>query len=292
MTRYISDYTTREDVSDQLEKGDPGSGVPAPVTAEYNEFVAYVDRAVHAASQFLSRTTYRVFVPYKDTREYYFADMRIDNNLWCYYGDYGILRLDDDLIVTGSITWDGTLLSVSYYREHPNNRLPYSEIRFDRDNLPSWGTDFGDAIAVDGTWGYHDNLSQAYTTIEGSITINDSSTSLTVADAALYRTWQYIRLESELMQITARNESTEVLTVRRGVNGTTAASHSNVSVEVFNMVDDIRLAATRLAAWLYNHRNDLGTQLILTDGSAIRNEVPAMVDDTIASLRRYVSYSA
>lgn len=295
MSRYVSDYTTREDVQDQLDTSDPGSGVPAPVTAEYTEFITYVDRAIHAASQFLSRgnQTGRVFAPYRDTYTYYFDDLRNDPNRWFYRGKYGILRLEEDLLVTNAITWDGTVLSSSYYREYPHNALPYEQVRFERKNMPAFGTDFGDAVVIDGTWGYHDNTSQMYTVIESGITVADATTtSITVTDAAVYRVWQYIKLESELMQITARNEDTEALTVKRGVNGTTAESHSSVSVSVFNPVEDIRLAATRLAAWLYNHRNDLGTQLTLVDGSSIRNEIPAMVDDTIMSLRRYTPLSA
>lgn len=287
MTRYISDISTREDVTEQLEKANPGSGVPAPVTADYADFVAYVDRAIHAASQYISRMTERVFVPYKDTRNYYFNEI-------CRNGEYdtsgGIttLKLGEDLLVTSSLTWDGSVLSASYYRERPSNALPYQSILFDRDNLPAIGTDFDDCIAIVGTWGYHDNTSQMYTEVDSSVTLaNGTVTSLTVTDAALYRVWQYIKIEDELLQITARNETTDVLTVKRGVNGTTAAAHAAQACSVYNPVEDVRIAATRLAAWAYNNRTDLGTQLILTDGSAIRNEIPAFVNETITRLKRY-----
>jgi hypothetical protein len=112
-------------------------------------------------------------------------------------------------------------------------------------------------------------------------------TSLTVTNAAFYRVWQYIKIEDELLQITARNETTDALTVLRGVNGTTAAIHTAQACSVFNPVEDIRSAATHLAAWAYNNRADLGTQLTLPDGGSIRNEVPAFVFDTILSLKRY-----
>jgi hypothetical protein len=287
MTRYISDICTREDVTEQLEKADPGSGVPAPVTAEYADFVAYVDRAIHAASQYISRVTERVFVPYKDTRNYYFNEICL-NGAYNTRGGMTTLKLGEDLLVTSSLTWDGTLLSASYYRERPSNALPYQSILFDRDNLPSMGTDFDDCIAIVGTWGCHDNTSQMYTQVDSSVTLaTTTATSLTVTDAALYRVWQYIKIEDELLQITARNESTEVLTVKRGVNGTTAAAHTAQACSVFNPVEDIRIAATRLAAWAYNNRADLGTQLSLPDGGSIKNEIPAFVNETLTRLRRY-----
>lgn len=291
MATYISDYTTREDVEDQLEKADPGASVPAPVTAEYNEFVAYVDQAIHAVSQFISRYTGRVFVPYKDTQSYKFRHFG-DSTIWHYsrYKKAYVLKLKADLLVTSSVTWDGTLLSATDYDEY--DILPYHELHFDPNTLQAYGTDFSDSVDIVATWGYHDNTSQMYTVIDSSVTIDSSSTSLTVADAALYRTWQYIKIEDELLQIIARNESTEVLTVKRAVNGTSAAAHNSQSVSVFNPVDDIRLAATRLAAWAYMHRNELGTQLTLTDGSTIRNEVPPFVFETLDKLQRYADLSA
>jgi hypothetical protein len=287
MTRYISDVTTREDVSEQLEKSNPGSGVDAPVTAEYADFVAYVDRAVHAASQYITRKTERVFVPYKDTQEYKFRKFN-DSNVWCYDSQQGayILKLREDLLVTSSVTWDDTLLSATDYDE--SDTLPYRELHFDPATLLPRGTGFSDSVDVVGWWGYHDNTSQMYTVVDSSVTLaTTTATALTVDDAALFRTYQYIKIEDELLQITARNETTDILTVVRGVNGTTAALHTSQACSVFNPVEDIRSAATHLAAWAYNNRADLGTQLTLPDGGSIRNEVPAFVFDTILSLKRY-----
>jgi hypothetical protein len=287
MPRYVSDYTTREDVQDQLEKANPGASVPAPVTAEYNEFVAYVDRAVHAASQFITRHTHRVYVPYKDTREYFFNELA-GNGDWLYLDGIPALDLGEDLLVLSSVTWADTLLSASYYREYPQNEQPYSHIKFAQANPLSWGSEFNDSVDVTGTWGYHDNTSQMYTQIDASVTINGSATSLTVTSAALYRTYQYIKIEDELLQITARDTTTNALTVKRGVNGTTAAAHTSMPCSVFNPVEDIRLAATRLAAWAYNNRNDLGTQLTLPDGGSIKNEVPAFLYETLDNLQRNI----
>jgi hypothetical protein len=287
MPRYVSDYTTREDIINQLEKADPGASVPAPVTAEYAEFVAYVDSAIHAVSQFISRYTDCVFVPYKDTRQYFFNEIA-DNGDWLYLDGGPTLVLGEDLLVLSAVTWNDELLSASYYREYPANEQPYSHIKFSGAGLPSWGSEFNDTIDVNGTWGYHDNTSQMYTQIDANVTINAIATSLTVTSAALYRTYQYIKIEDELLQITARNETTHVLTVKRGVNGTTAAAHTTQAVSVFNPVEDIRLTATRLAAWAYNNRNDLGTALTLTDGSSIKNELPAFVYETLDKLQRQV----
>ena len=65
------------------------------------------------------------------------------------------------------------------------------------------------------------------TTLNGAI--NDSVTSVTVTDGSSYPSEGDYRIlvDTEVMQVTAR--SSNVLTVVRGVDGTTAASHADAS---------------------------------------------------------------
>lgn len=279
MPRYLSHLTTREDVQDQLEKASPDSTHTA-------EFRAYVDSTIPAASAIIANYCERDFVPFTQALTIYQNDSEWAK-AWSYYRStlrFYLSHIQDaDLLEVDSISLDGTSIASSAYRLAPTNTSPSWQIVFNRNvvSLPS-NTDFDTAIVITGTYGYHTNLSQLYTEIETGITVADATTtSVTVADASLYRTWQYIKLEDELMQITARDEDTKVLTVKRGVNGTTAASHASVAVSIVNVLDDIRLACTRLVAWAYNNRNDLGTQLQLPDGSVVRNQVPAFVKDTL-----------
>ncbi len=284
MPIYYSDFTTREDVRNQLMRGDLAGTDPAPVNSEDEDFVDYVDTAIHALSRFIAQQTHRVFVPYKDSKTWYFNDRRFLRNLYACYPPK--LDLDEDLLVLSSATWDGTLLSASYAREYPVNSLPYEAIQFDSTNLPSIGSDFGDGLIIAGIWGYHTNLAEAWETVSSSVTLGTSSvTSLSVTDASLYKTWQYIRIEDEYLQITARNETTDVLTIKRGVNGTTAAAHTAQACQVFKPVSDIELAATRLVCYAYSHRNDRGNQVeVLPDGTVNLNTVPLLVQ---ATLRNY-----
>ena len=286
MPRYLSDLTTREDVQEQVEKASQTSTLSA-------EFNAYVDTAIHAASAIIANYCERDFVAFTQALTIYQND-----NEWARAWEYyrGALKFymqhiqDADLLEVDSISLDGTSIAGSAYRLAPTNTYPAWQVVFDNNlvSLPS-GTGFDTAIVITGTFGYHNNISQMYTEIEDTITVaSTTTTSVTVADASLYRTWQYIKLEDELMQITARDETTEILTVKRGVNGTTAAIHTSVAVSTFNVIDDIRLACTRLVAWAYNNRTDLGTQLQLPDGSVVRNQVPAFVKDTLDAHIRLV----
>ena len=62
------------------------------------------------------------------------------------------------------------------------------------------------------------------TALNDGTDINSSDTTVTVDDATGIQVGAYIRLESEIMKVTA--VSTNDLTVTRGVLGTTAASHA------------------------------------------------------------------
>lgn len=289
MARYYGDLTSREDVEAQLMKADPGNSVPAPVTDEYADFVTYVDSAIHAVSIKIAKECARRFVPYLATEQFFFGFGRemLDDNV--YDALYRRLSLPVDLLVTNSVTWDGTLLSATDFDEASDEGFPYQYILFNPDSSLNWG-DWGDSVDVVGIWGYHRNLDSAWSEVSASVTIDSSSSGLSVSSAAAYKTWQTIRCESEYMQITARDETGNVLTVRRGALGTTAAEHSSKAVDVFNIEKDIQLAATRYAAWAYVHRNDRGDRIdVLPDGSVSLNEVPAFVRDAINQNRRAIS---
>jgi hypothetical protein len=287
MTRYTSDLTTVEAVIRQLAKADPGT-LPTAAQAEYDDFFDLLKTdIIPMTSAYILQYCNRAFVPYVETKSYYFRDI-LRNGQWIANRSGLRLMLDDDLLVTTSITWDGTVMTSTEWRELEPRSLPYWAIEFDEDStVVDVDTDtFTNSIDVAGIWGYHTNASQMYRQVDASVTINSSSTSLTVTDASLYETLQYIKIESEWMQITSRNETTEVLTVKRGVNGSTAAAHNAVAVSVYNPVDDIRQAATRLASWAYQHRNDLGDRIQFTDGTVVITAMPAFVREVLQNKKR------
>ena len=108
-------------------------------------------------------------------------------------------------------------------------------------------------------------------------TLSSSATTITVADASRYEILQFLKIEDELLQVTARNTTTDVITVLRGVNGTTATAHTDYTIMSVNVIPDVALAATRLVAWAYQKRNDLGDRVQLMDGSSAVTEMPSFV---------------
>lgn len=286
MPRYYGDLTTLQDVQNQLEKASASS----TLTADFNSYMA---DAIPGISRFIASECERDFVPYIDTLTLTGTD-DYTYRAWGYRRGHFRLYLDElpngDILEIDSLTIEGTAVSSSAYRLEPNNRWPPQYVVFNDSvaGIPTSGLyDFDHETVIVGTFGYHNDPNQLYTEIETGASLGTTTgTSLSVTDADDYRVYEYIRMESEFLQVVARDTEADTLTVRRGVQGSTAATHSSVAIERVNVISDIQLAATRLVSWAYNNRNDLGTQLQLPDGSVIRNQMPAFVKSIINRHRR------
>ena len=275
---YLSDYTTPDAVIRQLDKAD-ASVSPIAAQAEYTDFFNLIVPYCRQASSYITNYTGDAYVPYKEPRSYYMRDLALDRRM-----SRGRLFLDAPLLVVSSITWNNTLLSATQWRV-PND-LPYRAIVFD--SGLGWSGDFNADIEIVGTWGVHNQLSTMYTVVEvitGSLTI--SGTSIVVANASAYELLSYLRISGELLHVTAKNTFTNTLTVTRGVNGTTAAAYTTTyTIERYNVLPDIALAATRLASFMYQRRSDATGRTQYGDGSTVLADLPMMVKET---LDKYVS---
>lgn len=122
-------------------------------------------------------------------------------------------------------------------------------------------------IYVTGTWGWHEDYAHAFDsvdTVKDALGINASVTSITVADAdgadgdgyiPRFSPGNLLKIESEFLDVTAVSTTTNILTVKRGVNGSTAAVHAkNTAIAVYRVDDRIQRIATRQAALLYARR--------------------------------------
>ena len=103
----------------------------------------------------------------------------------------------------------------------PYNTSPKVEIELNEDT--SKGFHGGQqTLSVTGVWGYSNDLSGEKTTT-GTIA-TETETAWGVEDASTLNTAQTIKVDDEQMYITGISSNT--LTVERGVNGTTAATHT------------------------------------------------------------------
>lgn len=289
MSRYPSIFTTPESVILQLEKANPGVP-PNPSNAIYADFFAFITRTCREASEYIENQCDRTFVPYLADREYFHRDLYDDDLL-----RYGRLNMLEDLLVCNAVTWEGgdlttTIVSPTDYRFMPVNITPSITIRFNMYNVPSFTpSDFNATTTISGWWGYHSNLRAAYTVTQAAFTCTGSETDVdvTAGTADNYQTFQYLRCENELMLITAIDTTLDVLTVERGMNGTTAIAHSVAALSRWNVIPDLALCATRLVAFLYSRRNDIGS-IQYADGSTLIDKLPTAVIETMKYYERRV----
>lgn len=247
--------------------------------------------AVHAASSLAHGYTHRWFVPFVQTRTY----DAIGDHIGAYY-----LDLDTDLLELTTLTnGDSAAIASSIYLLRPSNVTPKNRIELRLSGFTSfrYNTDWQAAISVDGIWGYHDDYTNAWGSTGQTLAsgINSSATTFDVTSAAAsvddqYRTafevLGYLKIENEMLQIT--NISTDTLTVLRGVNGTTAASHSSgVAIKNYRQIPEIESAVGSLAAWLYRNRQTIGERVTFLSGAEIvTNIAPQNIRDTLVRYER------
>lgn len=110
------------------------------------------------------------------------------------------------------------------------------------------------AVRITGVWGWHRNYAAAWQDSQDTLAalLSSSATTLSVANAdgadqmgltPRFEVGQLLRIESEFLAVTGVNTATNVLTVVRGCNGTTAAAHaSGQRIDVWHAHDLVRQA--------------------------------------------------
>lgn len=258
---FTQDYTTFERFDRQIRSNTSDESV----VTDYDIIRQYI----RDASRFFANTTRRSYVPYDFTHEV----KNIPEN-FSYDGRF--LWLPDDCFAISVLTsTDGTTISSSLYRFSHQYLQTHYQIEINPNaRLTTVSNDnFRQRYEITGTWGYHQDYDEAWeasTTLDGAI--DDSVTTIRVASVANLERLQYLKIDSEYMQITGAIPTSAPLdlTVKRGVNGSSATAHDNSSVVSYWWVEsDVNLAVTRLAVGLYRTRTNAGSQLRFIDGTVL-----------------------
>ncbi len=151
----------------------------------------------------------------------------------------GIYMSDDD-----GLTYATTLASDDYYTARGGNyeAYPWTEIVLSQNGDYDYWYSGERSVKITGTWGYREDYANAWedSLDTTALAVNASQTTVTVADANGANQWgltprfqvgQLLRIDSEYFTVTGSNTTTNVLTVVRACNGTTAATH-NASVRI------------------------------------------------------------
>lgn len=217
-----------------------------------------------AASRMWDGSTRRTFYP------------RIETRYYDHPADATRLKVDDDLLEVVTFTTQNGNEEVSsddYYLMCGTsyNLMPYNRLVMKTDgDMPVllYSDRVQRANAMTGIWGYHEDWADAWQNSNDTVAddpLTAATTTLTVAGVEgkdiygmvpRFKVQMLLKIEDEYLYVTSKNTAANTLTVRRGVNGTTAAAHDAASaICIYQPMEDVAHAAKRLAAWLYAQRS-------------------------------------
>lgn len=240
---------------------------------------------IHEASGLFQSKTLRTFMPYYQARTYDALGSHISPT---------ILDVDEDLLEIVTLTnGDGTTVASTEYVLRETNYYPKwrIEVLSNKTTRFNYTEEWQAAITVAGFWGYVENYINAFpnlTTITEDV--DASETSITVADADDLEVLDYVRIGSgtEIMQVMEVFPSSDTITVTRGQLGTTASTYTNgAALKRFRQNPEIRMAVTRLAAFLYDHRDTLDNYVQIADsGITLDGRFPREIVMVMEKYRR------
>lgn len=161
-------------------------------------------------------------------------------------------------------------------------------------NVANCGQVF-ETVVITGFWGMREfyNTDGFIATAQTSPAMNAVQTSVITSGAwgadafgasPLFSAGNLIRIDNELMDVTAADSATMTLTLRRGIRGSTAATHLiNTPILLWYPEDDVVQEATRQAALLYSRRGAFQQTTISPDGVTV-----SYPSDLLASLRAMI----
>lgn len=251
-------YALVDDFLKMKNIGKSGFIVPSDTGTE--KIDAYLERA----TRFIERTTRRDFIPWIETREfslpYAYIDLRIRSS------HMSQLALDADLLELHSLSVNDQVVSTDDYFLLEHNTMPKSLIAprrawtYRTTNLLKR---YDDAIIkVTGLWGYAEKRYPDEFWIDTGLTLDTSGgitstqTTFTVSSAAqidnsghtAFIAGRMLRIDNELMELVSVNTSTNVLTVRRGMRGSTKAIHTTeAEIKRWRVMEDIVEATLQVA---------------------------------------------
>lgn len=268
--KYRSAFCTLDSVVRQLELGNStdynlATAMDTLIGSKYANSITRIHDLIYDQSEQLYNVVGRTGIPYQDT--YTLKGHAWRGDYW-HNADMGQHRmyLPDDLLSVTSYTWSGVALDTDEYETIPNGAFPAEEIAIYDDVSLAVPASRTESVVLVGIWGYHHNPAimwlNSNDTVQDGAGISSSVQEITVDNAdglnpngvKRFETLQYIKVDDEFMLITGVNTATNKLTVKRGVNGTTAAAHSNgATIYTFTPDDIFTTAVRRRVVFLYNN---------------------------------------
>jgi len=232
---------------------------------------------IQSASEYIELATNRIFLPVTATKSF---DVPLEDPTHRLY-------LGEESLSVSSITDASGTIPPSSYMLYPLNYPRKTWVQLV--GASSWSyssTPYG-AIAVSGTWGYNGDTEDTGATLSSNVLSGD--TSLVVSGGAYVRTGDSLLIDNEQVFVSAI--SANIVTVVRGNNGTTAASHvAGVSVYRYVVPGAIANICNSLASFWYQNRDVAGLKAKQIADFRVEYQngyaIPGFISDSLASLKR------
>ena len=165
------------------------------------------------------------------------------------------LKTDDDLDRTFEQTWttsDYLLYPLDAKPQDPAGR-PFYRVLVDKSGSRRAFPPGQATVEITGKWGYREVLADSLADISEGGVFSAADTTLTVTDGAKFALGHSILIEAEQLFVAAIAGNN--LTVVRGVNGTTAASHANgLDISIYQYPEGVARACLLQAAQSWHYR--------------------------------------
>jgi len=169
------------------------------------------------------------------------------------------------------------------YWLEPYNASPKVQLKLNEDTGKGFHAG-QQTLSILGSWGYSNNTENVTTVDAVSST---TTTSISVASASDLSSAQTILVNSEKIYITGISGNT--LTVERGVNGTTAATHSGGDTAYKYLYESIVVQACLDLSKVYFRDRDMGTTLTIGSGDAATTRSDASASSILETLDQFRS---
>ena len=265
--------------------------------ASYNRFAKnstdsdrdiVLEDLIEEVSRFIDDETWRIFYPRVETR--YHDTPESGRELW----------VDGDLLEIITLTnGDDSTLSDSDYNLMPLNSSPRYGIKLLQSSSEIWDLDSSgnsegviDVLAI---WGYHPDYAQRAwatgSTVSDDSDITAAATTIAVTALTLFEVDQLIRIEDEICRITATDDSTtKKLTVVRGENGSTAATHVDATVVyIWTPHSPVITACKQIVQNEYKRRYGEGTSTATVTAAGVvltPDSIPGSAAKILSNLKR------
>lgn len=258
-------YTTLETVKDEL-------GITDTLKDEM------LKRQITRASDFIELFTERTFIPVIATKTF---DIPTEDPT-------ARLYLHDELIAITSLSDDDGVTNAGDYKLYPLNDTPKTWIQLTGDDSFAYTTSKYGAISIAGSWGYCNDTAVTGTVLAAAIT-STTATTFTVIDGTVIKVGYSLLIDTEQLFVSGVSGTT--ITVVRGNNGTTAATHLISTVVSYYVVPSvIELAASNLAGFWHLGRDAGNLKSKQIGDFRVEyhkgHQVPSFVVDSLRSLRR------